>query len=84
MSTAGFWISEGREYERLEADLAAVARRTGIRVGRLAVRSTMSGWEAEPAREAALRRRRGDDLTAGNRALLRSRYAADVALFGYR
>ena len=70
-------------YERLEEDLARIAAQLGMPQPTLPVLNTNTGWRPDPQHRDRERDRRMRDLSARNRALLQTRYAADFALFGY-
>ena len=83
LPTGGMPDFVGR-YERLEADLRAVAERLGMPEPVLPTLNTMSGWRLDEALAQSRRRLRETELSTRNRALLRRRYAADFDLLGYR
>lgn len=70
-------------YERLEDDLAYVVTLIGMPQPELPIINTSVGWKPDLRLAEQARYRRAKDLTERNRALLRTRYAADFELFGY-
>lgn len=70
-------------YENLDADFRRVASRLGIDAPALPVLNTLAGWRATPETLAAARSAAAARLTEQNKALLRARYAEDLALGGY-
>lgn len=70
-------------YENLDADFRRVAARLGIDAPALPVLNTLAGWQAPPEALASARSAAEARLTEQNKALLRARYAEDLALYGY-
>lgn len=70
-------------YENLDADFRRVASRLGIDAPALPVLNTLAGWQATPETLAAARSAAPARLTEQNKALLRARYAEDLALGDY-
>lgn len=70
-------------YENLDEDFHRVASRLGIDAPALPVLNTLAGWRATPETLASARSAAEARLTEQNKALLRARYAEDLALGGY-
>lgn len=70
-------------YESLDTDFRRVAARLGIDAPTLPVLNTLAGWRATPEALASARSAAEARLTEQNKALLRARYAEDLALYGY-
>ena len=69
--------------ENLDADLRRVATHLGMPALPLPMLNTMAGWQPTPEALQSARETTEVGLSERNRALLKTRYAGDLDLFGY-